>query len=152
MKMNLQLFAANVDPIFPLQPKTTWGALLTANTAKDGTGTVVQVAAGGTNGLKIDQIKVRAKGTNVATVLRFFVNNGSTPTTATNNALIHEISVPATTLTEIAALADLDVTIVKNTTETACPIPYLGPTEVLYCTIGTAVAAGLQVTVSGGLY
>ena len=143
---------ANTIPIFPLNPKTTWGALATANTAKDGTGTVVQVATGATNGLKIDQIKVRAKGTNVATVLRFFVNNGSTPTTAGNNTLVHEVTIPATTLSEIAALTDIDVTIVKNTTETACPIPYLGPSEVLYCTIGTTIAAGIQVTVSGGLY
>jgi hypothetical protein len=144
--------SANNQPIFPLQPKTTWGSLLTANIAKDGTGTVVQVATGATSGLKIDQIKVRAKGTNVATVLRFFVNNGSTPTVAANNTLVHEVTVPATTLSEVAALADLDVTIIKNTTETACPIPYLGPLEVLYCTIGTTIAAGIQVTVNGGLY
>lgn len=143
---------ANTTPIFPLTQKVSWGTLTTANTAKDGTGTVVTVFTAGANGSRLDQVKVRALGTNVATVLRFFVNNGSANTTAANNSLIHEITIPATTLSEVAALADTDVTISKNTTETSVPIPYLPAGYKLNVTIGTAVAAGLQVTVHGADY
>jgi hypothetical protein len=143
---------ANFQPIFPLTPKTSWATLTTANTAKDGTGTVATVFTAGVNGARIDQIKVRALGTNVATVLRFFVNNGSANTTAANNSLVHEVTIPATTLSETAALVDNDITIVKNTTETAVPIPYLPAGFKLNVVIGTAVAAGLAVTVHGADY
>jgi len=81
---------ANTQPIFPLTPKVSWGTVTTANTAKDGTGTVVTVFTAGADGSRIDQIKVRALGTNVATVIRFFVNNGSTNATAANNSLVHD--------------------------------------------------------------
>lgn len=137
---------ANTQPIFPLTPKISWGTVTTANTAKDGTGTVVTIATGGTNGSRIDQIKVRALGTNVATALRFFVNNGSANSTPANNSLIHESTIAATTLSEVAALADNDITITKNSTETICPIPYLPAGYKINITIGTTVAAGLQVT------
>jgi hypothetical protein len=143
---------ANTIPIFPVTPKVSWGTVTTANTSKDGTGTVVTVFTAGANGSRIDQIKVRSLGTNVATALRFFINNGTTNTTATNNSLAHEVTAPATTLNEAAALADLDVTITKNSTETACPIPYLPAGYKLNVTVGTTVAAGLQITVSGGDY
>ena len=143
---------ANTTPIFPLTPKITWGTVSTANTAKDGTGTVVTVFTGGTNGSRIDQIKVRALGTNTATVLRLFINNGSTNATATNNSLIHETTIASTTLSETAALADNDITIAKNTGEVAVPIPYLPAGYKINVTIGTTVAAGLHVTVHGSDY
>lgn len=142
---------ANTTPIFPLTPKTSWGKLTAANTAKDGTGTVVELFTAGANGARIDQIKVRALGTNVATVLRLFVNNGLTQATATNNSLIHEATIAATTLSETAALADNDITISKGS-DVVPPIQTLPPGYKILATIGTAVAAGLQVTVSGGDY
>lgn len=143
---------ANLDPIYPITQKVQWGTVTAANTAKDGTGTVVTVFTAGANGSKIDQIKVRALGTNVATVLRFFINNGSDNTVSINNSLIHEITIAATTLSEVAALADNDITILKNTVETNPPIPYLPAGYKINCTVGTAVAAGLQITVHGGDY
>ena len=142
----------NFQPIFPITPKIEWNKLTTANTAKDGTGTVATVFTAGSSGARIDQIKVRALGTNVATVLRFFVNNGSTNATAANNSLVHEVTIAATTLSETAALVDNDITIAKNTTETAVPIPYLPAGYKLNVTIGTTVAAGVQVTVHGADY
>lgn len=142
----------NTTPIFPKTPKVAWATLTTANTAKNGTGTVGIVFTAGTYGARIDQIKVRALGTNVATVMRFFVNNGSDNTVATNNSLIHEVTIAATTLSEVAALADNNIMIDKNTGEKAVPIPYLPPNHRLIVTIGTTVASGLQVTVHGGDY
>lgn len=143
---------ANTSPIFPLTPQVGFGTVDTANTAKDGTGTVVTVATAGANGARVDQIKVRALGTNVATVMRFFINNGSDPTTATNNTLIHEATIAATTLSEVAELADNDILIAKEGSESVPPIPYLPAGYKINITIGTTVAAGLQVTVHGGDY
>jgi hypothetical protein len=143
---------ANTQPIFPVTQKISWGKLTTANTAKDGTGSVVTIFEAGPNGSRIDQIKVRALGTNVATVLRLFINNGSATTTATNNSLIHEVTIAPTTISEVAALADIDIVITKNTTETVVPIPYLPSGYKITATIGTAVAAGVQCTVHGADY
>ena len=133
---------ANTTPIFPLTPKVSFAKLQTANTAKDGTGTVASVFTAGANGARVDYLKVRALGTNVATVLRVFINNGSDPTVATNNTLFIEQTIAATTLSEVAALADNIVTL-----DLSLPAGY-----VLTCTIGTTVAAGLMVTAVGGDY
>lgn len=144
---------ANTTPIFPITANVSWGTVLTtANTAKDGTGTVVVLFTAGSFGSRIDQIKVRAIGSNIATVLRLFVNNGLDPTTAGNNALAHEVSIPATTLSETSALADNDIVIAKNSGEVACPIPYLPAGYKITATIGTTIAAGIRLLVFGGDY
>ena len=142
---------ANTTPIFPLTPNVSWGSLLAANTAKDGTGTVATVFTAGANGSRIDQIKVRGAGTNVATVVRFFINNGLTNATAANNALTHEATIAATTLSETVALTDNDILITKGLSS-VCPIPYLPAGYKINATIGTAVSAGLTVSVFGGDY
>lgn len=144
---------ANITPIFPVTPKVSYtGNITVANTAKDGTGTVNLLFTAGANGSRIDQIKVRAKGTNVATVMRFFVNNGQDPTVAANNTLAHETTISATTLSETSALSDNDIMIDKNTGEKACPIPYLPAGYRIYVTIGTAISAGVQASCWGGDY
>lgn len=143
--------SANLQPIFPIQQNVSWGTVATANTAKDGTGTVTTVFTAGANGSKIDQIKVRALGTNVATVLRFFINNGQSNSTASNNALVHEITIAATTLSEVAALSDNDITIQKGS-DISVPIPYLPAGYKINVTVGTTIAAGLQVTIHGADY
>jgi len=143
--------AANTIPIFPLTPKVSWGTVATANTAKDGTGTQVTVFTAGAEGSRIDQIKARALGTNTATVLRFFINNGSDNETPANNTLIHEITVAGTTLSEIAALADNDVTVTKGV-DVVSPIQYLPAGYKINVAIGTTIAAGLHVTVHGADY
>lgn len=137
--------AKTFTPPFVQTPKVTFGTIATANTAKDGTGAVVCICTAGADGAKVDQIKVRGLGTNVATVLRFFVNNGGVNSTATNNTLVHEVTIPATTVSEISALADIDVTITKGA-DVFVPIPYLPALYKINMTIGTAVAAGLHVT------
>ena len=133
---------ANQNPIFPIAPNISFGKLQTANTAKDGTGTTVTVFTAGANGGRIDTIKVRALGTNVATSLRIFINNGSDPTTAANNVLYLEATIAATTLSEADALVD---------TELALDLG-LPPGYKILVTIGTTVAAGLMVTGVGGDY
>ena len=139
---------ANTAPIFSNKGSIQWNpAILTAaNTAKDGTGTVATVctgnAAGNNAGNLIQKLVARALGTNVATVLRVFINNGSTNATALNNTLIAELTLPATTLSEVAAQAD-----------TVLPLDLILPAGFkINCTLGTAVAAGYALTVLGGEY
>lgn len=137
--------AANTAPIYSRLPDVQWpaAAIASANTAKDGTGTVATVfTADATNGGRVEKLKVRGLGTNVATVLRIFINNGSTNATAANNALYMEATIAATTLSEVAALADNEILL-----NLALPAGYK-----LNVTIGTAVAAGLMVTAVGGKY
>ena len=132
--------AANTSAIFPLTPVVTWGTVATANTAKDGTGTQVTVYTAGTNGARIDRIKVRALGTNIQTVLRIFINNGLTAATPANNSLYMERTIPATTLSETTELVDVIIPL-----DMALPVGYK-----LNCAIGTTVSAGVQVTCEGG--
>lgn len=138
--------AANQKPIFPLTPKapaTLPTLLTTANTAKDGTGTVVQISeAAGANAAFCAEITALPIGTNTASVLRIFLNNGSTNTTAANNILWKEVSLPSTTLTEVAAQTPVVIPINQ-----AIPAGYR-----LYATIGTTVAAGWRVIALTGDY
>jgi hypothetical protein len=137
--------AANTQPIFSKAADIQWGAaaLLTANTAKDGTGTVTTVfTADATNGGFVQKLLARPIGTNVASVLRVFINNGSTNATVANNTLIGELTLPATTLTEVAAQTDFVLPL-----NFALPLGYK-----LNCTVGTTVAAGYQLTVIGGKF
>lgn len=136
---------ANTNPIFTLAGDIQWGstAIATANTAKDGTGTVLTVfTADATNGGYVQKIRFRAAGTNVATVARVFINNGSSNATPANNILFDEITLAATTLSEVAAL-----TLYELPLNFALPAGYK-----LNVTIGTTVAAGYYVSVIGGKY
>jgi hypothetical protein len=88
----------------------------TANTAFDGTGTLdtdiwAAFTADATNGSFLRSIvaKPRSTGVGVASVLRLFINNGSTNATATNNALFKELSIPAITATQTAATPDFEI-------------------------------------------
>lgn len=127
---------ANTVPVYTKTPSITFaGTITTANTAKDGTGTVLIPCTAGANGALMRSISFRALGTNVATVARIFANNGSTNTTAANNALIREVTLAATTLSETSALQHYEVPI-----GIAMPAGYR-----LLVTIGTTVAAGYSV-------
>ena len=83
--------SANTSPIFGLVPHISGIQIpVTANTAKDGTGTVATIFTAGAEGSKIERVFLQHMGSNTATVVRFFVNNGGTNSTATNNYLVHE--------------------------------------------------------------
>lgn len=136
---------ASISPIFSRLADIQWvgAALLTANTAKDGTGTVsTAFTADATNGGFVQRLIARPIGTNVATVLRAFINNGLTNATPANNVLIAEMTLPATTISEVAAQPDYVLPL-----NFALPAGYK-----INCTIGTTVAAGYQLSVVGGKY
>jgi hypothetical protein len=140
---------SNINAIYSRIGHNEWGVISAANTAKDGTGTVVTIfTADGTNGSRVERIRFKSKGTNIATVCRVFINNGGTNATATNNTLIAEITLPATTLSEVAALTPQDLPLAVDD---LFPI-VLQPNHKLLFTLGTAVAAGYAITVFGGDY
>jgi len=119
------------------------GPLKTANTAKDGTGTVLTVfTADATNGGYVQKLIARPVGTNIATVIRVFINNGLTSATIANNSLVNEMTLPAITLSEVAAQPAYEL-----------PLNYALPAGYkINVTLGTTVAAGYQVSVVGGKY
>ena len=139
--------AANINPIFPLTPNVggaTWSTLTTANTAKDGTGTVVTILTAGATGNYVDSVKWMPLGTNTASVGRVFLNNGSSNATPANNTLLADISLPATTNSEVAAISTAAMTL---SLKMAIPAGYK-----LNVTIGTTVAAGWNAVALGGDY
>lgn len=146
--------AQNTAPIFPGVPEIIWvsGAAatagtpgLTANTAKDAaSGTIYGpiFTADATDGSRLDFIKVRALGTNVATVIRIFINNGSATTTAANNTLYLERTLASSTVSETSELPDIILPL-----GISLPAGYR-----IYATFGTAVSAGFHLTAVGGDY
>ena len=136
--------AANTNPIYSLAPSIQWGAtaLATANTAMDGTGTVLTVFTAGSEGSYVSRMRFRAIGTNIATVARVFINNGSTNATPANNVLFSEITLAATTASANSALAEYEMPL-----GFALPAGYK-----LNVTVGTTVASGYMISVLGGVY
>lgn len=134
---------ANTSPIFIATPRSSFLTTgVNANTALDGTGTVVTAFTAGASGSKVEDVYLEHLGTNVATVVRFFVNNGSSNAVAANNALVHEETMALNTLSQVAA----SVPIIWRA-NLVLPATYK-----LNVTIGTAIAAGIMVTAVGGDY
>jgi hypothetical protein len=143
---------ANTSPIFTLAPDIQWGSadgnggtagpLKTANTAVDGTGTVLTVFTAGANGSYVSQLIIRPVGTNVATVMRVFINNGSTNGTIANNSEFTEVTLPATAANAAAALQGIAVPL-----NFGLPAGYK-----INVTLGTTVVGGYMPMVQGGDY
>lgn len=77
--------------VFFSTPKNGAGDLSLANTNRDGTGTLVDIIAGGTIGTKVERVIVQAKSTTTAGFVRLFLNNGTTA------RLVREVPVTAVT-------------------------------------------------------
>lgn len=138
----------NTTPIYVKSGRIGWNTvnILTGNTSIVPVGTVGtnlgDLHTVGVDGEFIEKITVVPDGTNVATVMRFFVNNGGTVATAANNNLIGEIQCPATTVSQTTAQIRLALEVNQ-----AFPPGYK-----IYYTIGTSVAAGFAITLWGGSY
>lgn len=131
--------AANTSPITPIAPASSWdptSPLITADTGLTTLTTYKTLLTAGINGARIGSIFICPLGTNVATVMRFFVNNGGAPGVVGNNQLIKEVTCPATTSSAVAAL---------NQIVTALNMVLKPGHKILY-TIGTSVASGFGVT------
>jgi hypothetical protein len=122
--------------------KGTPGTLTAANTALDGTGATGRWLAftAAASGSLLPAILFTHKGTNVATVMRIFRNNGSDPETAGNNTLVGEVAMAANTLSQTA----------ESIPASAAVNLKLASGERVYVTMGTAVAAGIHIAPLGG--
>jgi hypothetical protein len=127
--------AANTNPISPIAP--AFGApfntaLVAAETSLKALTNAALFFTAGANGAKVPRVRVWHLGTNVATVMRIFYNNGGAIGTEGSNTLLAEETIASNTLSQVAKSVVVDI--------------YLGlvmkPTHRLYYTIGTAVAAG----------
>lgn len=129
-------------PQFVTTPnKGTPVTITAANTATDGTGTVNLIFTAGSSGSFLPAVRAMHLGTNVASLVRIFRNNGSDPTVAGNNALIAEIAMAANTVSQTAESIPGEEQL--NLT--------LAASERIYATLGTAVAAGIKVMpINGG--
>ncbi len=72
-------------------PRAALGQVSTANTARDGTGTLGTIFTAGSSGSRVDDILIVATGTTTAGMVRLFVHDG------TNARLWAEVPVTAVT-------------------------------------------------------
>ncbi len=143
--------AGNTDPIYSragdVSSNGTTGMATDMTTATgDYTGVsanhVLVFTADSTNGGFVQRLRFQAKGTNVASVARIYINNGSSNTTASNNTFYGQQSLPATTATNTGATTEIDY-----------PMNFaINPGFRIYVGLGTTVSAGWVVTAIGGKY
>jgi hypothetical protein len=117
---------------------------LTANTTTDLTAGTIYLAytADATNGSRVERMRFMPLGTNVATAVRIWVNNGGATGTAGNNAQIQDFTAPATTVSQVAGIGVIEI-----------PLNLvLPPAYTLYVTVGTTIAAGLRISTIAGKY
>lgn len=81
---------------------TTSAAISTANTGLDGSGTIVTVITGASNGSLVETITIKATGSVTRGMIRLFLADGETFT-----KLIAEIDVPEKTVSTIDAAFEL---------------------------------------------
>jgi hypothetical protein len=135
----------NTAPLYSGGPKN-WlsdAILLTANATLDlTTGAMVLLATGGVNGSRLDRSFFQPLGTNIATVARFWINNGQLTTVAGNNRWFLDATFPISTTSLVAS-------------NPAIIIPWdivLEPAFRLYAVLGTTVASGYHCLTVGGDY
>ena len=80
------------SPSFAVTPRIASVNISTANTNRDGTGTVATLITGASTGTRISEIAVKAKVTTTAGMVRLFLHDG------TNFWFFDEISIAAATV------------------------------------------------------
>lgn len=78
-------------PAFAATPRCAIVQAVTANTARDGTGTIATLFTAGASGSRIERVRIKATGTTTAGVVRLFIHDGS------NARLFREVLVTAIT-------------------------------------------------------
>lgn len=79
------------SPNYAATPNAPAVTISTANTARDGTGTIATVFTAGSNGSRLEDITIKAQGSTTAGMVRLFLHDG------TSARLWREIQVPAVT-------------------------------------------------------
>ena len=96
--------AANTVPIFTLTPVVASVACATANTNRDGSGTLATILTGSTYGTRVDRIVCTATVTTTAGMLRFYIDDGG------GSDMFLEV--PVTAVTGTATVAEWTKTLV----------------------------------------
>jgi len=121
---------ANTSPIFALTPRAVTAAISAANTARDGSGTLVDVLTASTNGTRIDFLTFTSAqataGASAARVQRVYI----TDTGGVNSRLISEVVLAAVTASTTA----------------------IGATSTITFTNGLILASGQKLQVSQSVY
>lgn len=139
----------NSEPIYSRVGDIQWIESATAanNTIDITTGTSYLVfTADATNGGYVRELRVKVNPANssVATVIRFWINNGATTGTSSNSSIFGELGMPATTTSAVNAQPDF-----------VYPMGFALPaTYRIYATMGTAVGGSceLSITAVAGKY
>lgn len=159
--------AVTATPVFTQTPNVgslnaVLSTAMTNTKSFDGTETagtaLALVFTAGADGARVDQVMCRlastngatASGTSSATVVRFWINNGSANTTAGNNIFLGEVAIPATAVTALASSA-------LTTYPLSLPVNGLNIPGTYRLYAGTTVAAGgtnigIAVSAFGGNY
>jgi len=114
-------------------PQSKTVTLATANTSRTGATGAVEILYEADGPRYIDRIEYTPLGTNIATVARIFLNFAEPFTEATNNGLLKEVTLPSTSASEVAALAQVSVDLDQ----------YIDRGQRLIVSIGTTIAAGV---------
>jgi hypothetical protein len=69
--------AANTEPVFVKTPICKVAAVSSANTNRDGTGTIVDILTAGADGARIEEIVAKATADPADSVLTIFIHNGT---------------------------------------------------------------------------
>ena len=143
--------AANTSPIFIAKPNIQWaklsasGSPTVSHTANGVLGTDVMVVySASLNGSRIDEVKIISLGTNPATVVRLFINNGLDNTVITNNTLIDEIDIAGTTISEVVSKPVTRIVYTNGLN--------LAPSQRLLAVTSVSQSDGLHITAFGGDY
>jgi len=101
-------------PQFAATPKLAVATISTANTNRDGTGTIGTVLTAGTNGTRIRRIEVQATATTTAGMVRLFLHDGTT-------AQLY-LEVPVTAITPSGTVQAFSANYVETTTVDQLPL------------------------------
>jgi hypothetical protein len=141
----------NYNPIFTSGADVSWTTtpittVVTGTTAAayNGTSASLLVFSANAGGAFVQKLVCEAYGTNTASVLRVFINNGSTSATAANNTLYYQYSLPVTTQSNVVGTAHIEIPLMIQ-----LPAFYA-----IYVSIAAAanLASGWVVTAVGGEY
>lgn len=66
-----------VAPAYAATPRVGFGSVSTANTGRDGTGTIVDVLTGGSSGTKINEVTLQATGDPADSSVTIFLYDGT---------------------------------------------------------------------------
>lgn len=103
-----------VNANYAATPKVGSGQVSTANTNRDGTGTIATIFTAGASGSRIDAINLKAVATTTAGMIRLFIHDG------TNTRLLTEV--PVVPLTPSATVPSWESQLNSNTMTQVLPI------------------------------